>query len=75
MYKSANSVRGEVPVFDGITPLSKSENLLINLQFRADETNLHLFHLGFTGTITIYFSEELFEEDEDENYWNSDNES
>ena len=71
LYKSANSVRGEVPVFDGNYPLSKSENLLINLQFRADETNTFISP-WVQGSIKIFHAEEIFDDNEGESYWNND---
>ena len=71
LYKSAGSVRGEVPVFDGNYPLSKSENLLINLQFKTDETTSYISP-WVQGTIKIYHAEEIFDEGQGENYWNDD---
>ena len=71
LYKSAGSVRGEVPVFDGNYPLSKSENLLINLQFKTDETTSYISP-WVSGTIKIYHAEEIFDDNEGESYWNDD---
>ena len=71
LYKSADSVRGEVPVFDGSYPLNKSENLLINLQFKTDETDSYISP-WVQGTIKIYHAEEIFEDNQGENYWDDD---
>ena len=71
LYKSASSVRGEVPVFDGNYPLSKSENLLINLQFKAGETTSYISP-WVQGTIKIYHADEIFDDDQGESYWDDD---
>jgi len=72
LQKIADSVRGEVPVFDGSYPLSKDDNLLINLQFKTSDQFSDYISPWVTGTIKIFHAEEVFDDGEGEEYWNDD---
>ena len=70
--------------FDGSKPLDRDDGVITNLLFYSEvidsmdnpdsnfDTSIIIIP-SVTGTITIYFSEELFEEDKDEDHWDSDN--
>ena len=81
LNKFSESAVADLVQFDGSKPLDRDDGVITNMHFSSEiiddpDSNLDksiIIIPSVTGTITIYFSEELFEEDEDENYWDSDN--
>ena len=81
LNKYSESAVADLIEFDGSKPLDKDEVVITNMHFSSEvidnpDSNLDtpiIIIPSVTGTITIYFAEELFEEDEDEDYWDSDN--
>ena len=81
LNKFSESAVADLVEFDGSKPLDRDDGVITNMHFSSEiidnpDSNLDksiIIIPSVTGTITIYFSEELFEEGEDESYWNSDN--
>ena len=81
LNKFSESAVADLVQFDGSKPLDKDDGVITNMHFSSEiiddpDSNLDksiIIIPSVTGTITVYFSEELFEEDEDENYWDLDN--
>ncbi len=82
LNKFSESAVADLVEFDGSKPLDRDDGVITNMHFSSEvienpDSNLDtpiIIIPSVTGTITIYFSEELFEEGEDEDYWDSDNE-
>ena len=81
LNKFSESAVADLVQFDGSKPLDRGDGVITNMHFSSEvidnpDSNLNtpvIIIPSVTGTITIYFSEELFEEGEDEAYWDSDN--
>ncbi|OIR20797.1 MAG: hypothetical protein BEU01_00780 [Marine Group III euryarchaeote CG-Epi4] len=81
LNKYSESAVADLVQFDGSKPLDRDDGVITNMHFSSEvidnpDSNLDIPVIiipSVTGTITIYFSEELFEEGEDESYWDSDN--
>ena len=81
LNKFSESAVADLVEFDGSKPLDRDDGVITNMHFSSEiidnpDSNLDksiIIIPSVTGTITIYFSEELFEEGEDESYWDSDN--
>ena len=81
LNKYSNSVVADLIEFDGSKPLDRDDGVITNMHFSSEvidnpDSNLDtpiIIMPSVTGTITIYFSEEFFEEDKDEDHWDSDN--
>ena len=82
LNKFSESAVADLIEFDGSKPLDRDEGVITNMHFSSEvidnpDSNLDtpiIIIPSVTGTITIYFAEELFEEDKDEDHWDSDNE-
>ena len=84
LNKFAETITAALPLFNGEKPLDKDEGIAVNLQFLSeiietevtldDEFNGRTTVIPWaTGKITIYHSEEIFDEDnEGKDYWNND---
>ena len=81
LNKFSESAVADLVQFDGSKPLDRDDGVITNMHFSSEaidnpDSNLDIPVIiipSVTGTITIYFSEELFKEGEDESYWDSDN--
>ena len=84
LNKYSESVVADLVEFDGSKPLDRDDGVITNLIFSSEvidtpDSNIDksiLIIPSVTGTITIYFAEEFFEEKEEEDredYWDSDN--
>ena len=81
LNKFSESAVADLVQFDGSKPLDRDDGVITNMHFSSEvidnpDSNLDTSVIiipSVTGTITIYFSEELFEEGEGEDYWDSDN--
>ena len=81
LNKFSESVVADLVEFDGSKPLDRDDGVITNMHFSSEvienpDSNLDtpiIIIPSVTGTITIYFAQELFEEGEDEDYWDSDN--
>ena len=81
LNKFSESVVADLIEFDGSKPLDRDDGVITNMHFSSEvidnpDSNLDksvIIIPSVTGTITIYFAEEFFEEDQDEDYWNFDN--
>ena len=81
LNKFSESAVADLVQIDGSKPLDRDDGVITNMYFSSEvidnpDSNLDTSVIiipSVTGTITIYFSEELFEEGEDEDYWDSDN--
>ena len=81
LNKFSESAVADLVQFDGSKPLDRDDGVITNMHFSSEvidnpDSNLDTSVIiipSVTGTITIYFSEELFEEGEDEDHWDSDN--
>ena len=81
LNKFSESVVADLIEFDGSKPLDRDDGVITNMHFSSEvidnpDSNLDrsvIIIPSVTGTITIYFSEEFFEEDQDEDYWDFDN--
>ena len=81
LNKFSESAVADLVEFDGSKPLDRDDGVITNMHFSSEiidnpDSNLDksiIIIPSVTGTITIYFSEELFEEGKDESYWDSDN--
>ena len=81
LNKYSDSVVADLIEFDGSKPLDRDDGVITNMHFSSEvidnpDSNLDtpiIIIPSVTGTITIYFSEELFEEGKGEDHWDSDN--
>lgn len=81
LNKFSESAVADLILFDGSKPLDRDDDVITNMHFSSEvidnpDSNLDtpiIIIPSVTGTITIYFSEEVFKEDQDEDYWDSDN--
>ena len=81
LNKFSESAVADLVQFDGSKPLDRDEGVITNMHFSSEVIDNPASNLDIpviiipsvTGTITIYFSEELFEEGEEEDYWDLDN--
>lgn len=80
LNKFSESAVADLIEFDGSKPLDRDDGVITNMYFYSEvidnpDSNLDIPTIiipSVTGTITIYFAEELFEEGEEEDYWDSD---
>ena len=82
--KFAETAIADLALFDGSQPLDKDEGVVINLQFLSENTTQLDSSTGgtviarntvipwATGQITLYHSEEVFDNGKGEDYWNTD---
>lgn len=82
--KFAETAIADLVLFDGSQPLDKDEGVVINLQFLSENTTQLDSSAGgtviarntvipwATGQITLYHSEEVFDDGKGEDYWNTD---